>query len=66
MGITSVVIIAVLFAVIITAVIFIVKNIASPSKLDAVPKLIKDGKLQQAQKTTKAIITKDPRNYLAH
>lgn len=66
MGITSVVIIAVLFAVIITAVIFIVKNIASPSKLDSVPKLIKDGKLQQAQKTTKAIITKDPRNYLAH
>ncbi len=66
MGLTSVIIIGVLLAVVAIASIFIVKNIISPSKIDGIPKLIKDGKFQAAQRCAKAVIAKNPRNYTAH
>ncbi len=64
--IAEVIILGVVIAVIATAVIFIVKNIAIPSKIENIPKMIKERKFQAAQKCAKMIIAKDPRNYIAH
>lgn len=63
---TIIIIICVLVAFITTLVLVLVKNMVSPKKLDAVPKLIKQGKTLQAIKIAKQIIAKDPKNYLAH
>ncbi|WP_296662451.1 tetratricopeptide repeat protein, partial [Treponema sp. UBA753] len=65
-SLTSVIIIGVLIAFVATALIFIVKNIIAPSKIDGIPKLIKDGRFQAAQRCAKSVISKNPRNYLAH
>lgn len=46
--------------------VFIFKNILSPKKLDAVPRLIKQGKTQNAIKITKQLLQKDPKNYYGH
>lgn len=61
-----VVVIALLIAVIGGVSIFIFKNVLFPSKLDGVPRLLKEGKIQAAQRCSKAIISKNPRNYVAH
>ncbi|MCQ2247804.1 MAG: tetratricopeptide repeat protein [Treponema sp.] len=65
-SLVTVVIIGILIAFIATAAIFIFKNLMAPSRTDAIPKLIKEGKYSLAQKASKAIISKDPRNYVAH
>ncbi|MDO4506461.1 MAG: tetratricopeptide repeat protein, partial [Spirochaetales bacterium] len=57
---------AFLIAVIGLVSIIIFKNFLFPSKLDGVPRLLKEGKIQAAQRCTKAIISKNPRNYVAH
>ena len=57
---------AFLIAVIGLVSIIIFKNSLLPSKLDGVPRLMKEGKFQAAQRCTKAIISKNPRNYVAH
>lgn len=44
----------------------IVKSLVQPKKLDSILKLIKQGKYTAAEKSAKAIIAKDPRNYMAH
>ncbi|MBQ6056374.1 MAG: tetratricopeptide repeat protein [Treponema sp.] len=44
----------------------IIKSLMQPKKLDSIVKLIKQGKYAAAQKTAKAMIAKDPRDYLAH
>lgn len=44
----------------------IIKNIISPKKTDAIPRLIRQGKTQNAIKLAKQIISKDPKNYMAH
>ena len=61
-----IVVIITLVAIVGILVFFIVKTIISPKKLDSVPKLIKQGKTQNAIKITKQIIAKDPKNYTAH
>ena len=61
-----VIIIGILIAFVATALIFIIKNIIAPSKIDGIPKLIKDGRFQAAQRCAKSVISKNPRNYLAH
>ncbi|MGN0730060.1 tetratricopeptide repeat protein [Treponema sp.] len=66
MNLTSVIIIGVLIAFVATAFIFLIKNIITPSKIDGIPKLIKDGRLQAAQRCAKSVITKNPRNFVAH
>lgn len=49
------------------AIIFILfKNFLLPAKLDGVPRLLKEGKFQAAQRCSKIIISKNPRNYVAH
>lgn len=45
---------------------FLIKSIILPIKVESIAKLIKQGKLQQAIKTAKAIIQREPRNAEAH
>lgn len=45
---------------------FVIKSIAQPKKLDSIEKLIKQQKFSAAEKTAKAIIAKDPRDFRAH
>lgn len=66
MSLASVIIIGILIAFVATALIFIVKNIAPSSQIDGIPRLIKEGKYQAAQKAAKSVISKNPRNYTAH
>ena len=44
----------------------ILKNFISPKRIDAIPRLIKQGKTQNAIKLAKQILAKDPKNYMAH
>ncbi|MCX7949245.1 MAG: tetratricopeptide repeat protein [Treponemataceae bacterium] len=45
---------------------FLIKSIILPIKVESIAKLIKQGKLQQAIKTAKAVIQREPRNAEAH
>jgi len=66
MGLTTIVIIAVLFVVIVTVTIVLVKSLVKPQKISSIQKLIKEQKYPQAQKLAKGIIAKNQRDYLAH
>ena len=57
---------AIAAVLIISLIIIILKNFISPKKIDAIPRLIKQGKTQNAIKIAKQILGKDPKNYLAH
>ena len=46
--------------------VFIIKGTVTPKKVDSIPKLIKQGKTQNAIKQAKQIIAKDSKNYIAH
>ena len=61
-----IIIIAIAAVVIISLIIIIVKTIISPKRIDAIPRLIKQGKTQNAIKIAKQLIAKDQKNYLAH
>ena len=61
-----IIIIAIFAVVIISLLIIILKNFVSPKRIEAVPRLIKQGKTQNAIKIAKQILAKDPKNYLAH
>ena len=61
-----IIIIAVFAVVIISLLIIILKNFVSPKRIEAVPRLIKQGKTQNAIKIAKQILAKDPKNYIAH
>ena len=61
-----IVVIVFLTFVVLALVFVIVKNIISPKRIDAVPRLIKQGKTQNAIKLAKQILAKDSKNYLAH
>ncbi len=61
-----IVVIIIAAVVIISLIIIILKNFVSPKKLDAIPRLIKQGKTQNAIKIAKQILAKDQKNYLAH
>lgn len=54
MNVITTTIVAFLVAVIIFAVIFIVKSFATPKKLGSVQKFMKEGKFQAAEKAAKA------------
>ncbi|MCR4822737.1 MAG: tetratricopeptide repeat protein [Treponema sp.] len=47
-------------------VVFVVKSLATPKKIDSINKLIKQQKYTAAQKLAKSIIAKDSRDYHAH
>lgn len=66
MSTAGIILISVLSVVICALVILIVKNFASPKKVEAIPRLLKQGKIQNATKIAKQIISKDSKNYLAH
>ena len=58
--------IAIFTVVIISLLLIIIKNFVSPKKIDALPRLIKQGKTQNAIKIAKQLLAKDQKNYLAH
>ena len=61
-----VIIVTVLGVIITFLILFLVKNMLLPKRVESVPKLIKQGKTQNAIKMAKQIIAKDPKNYKAH
>jgi len=61
-----IIVIAIATVVIISLLIIILKNFVSPKKIEAIPRLIKQGKTQNAIKIAKQLLAKDPKNYLAH
>jgi tetratricopeptide (TPR) repeat protein len=61
-----IIVIVVAAVVIISLLIIILKNFVSPKKIEAIPRLIKQGKTQNAIKIAKQILAKDQKNYLAH
>lgn len=63
---TFVIIGGILVAFIAVILVVIIKNSGSPQKAEGILKLIKEGKFQQAQKTAKSLISKNPRDYVAH
>ena len=62
----AIVAVCVLGIFIIGLLVFIIKSAVAPKKVDAIPKLIKQGKTQNAIKMAKQILAKDPKNYIAH
>lgn len=66
MGVIPIILICILAVVISSLLFFIMKNMLLPKRIEAVPKLIKQGKPQNAVKIAKQIISRDPKNYLAH
>ncbi|MCR4948580.1 MAG: tetratricopeptide repeat protein [Treponema sp.] len=61
-----IVIVSFLAVVIISLFIIILKSFVSPKRIEAIPRLIKQGKTQNAIKFAKQILAKDPKNYMAH
>ena len=61
-----IILIALLAGVIAGLVIVVFKTVMSPKKLEAVPRLIKQGKTAAAVKISKQLISRDPKNYMAH
>lgn len=62
----TIIIIIILAVVVALLSILIFKNFVSPKKIEAIPRLLKQGKTQNAIKIAKQIIAKDQKNYLAH
>ena len=56
----------VLVALIIFVGAIIVKNFMAPQKIGSIRRMIKDGKLNAAEKLAKSILAKDSRDYVAH
>lgn len=65
MGIVPIILICFLVLIISFLAVFIVKSTVSPKRVDTIPKLIKQGKTQNAIKLAKQILSKDPKNYPA-
>ncbi|MBQ6568619.1 MAG: tetratricopeptide repeat protein [Treponema sp.] len=66
MNIGTVIAFAVVIAILVIVCFIILKTLLTPKKIGSIQKLIKMGKAQQAQKVAKAILTKDPKDYVAH
>ena len=62
----AVVIIVIITLIIGAVLFFIIKSIIMPKKAEAIPKLLKQGKTQNAIKLAKQILAKDQKNYMAH
>ena len=62
----TIVIIIILVVVVALLSLLIIKNFISPKKIEAIPRLLKQGKTQNAIKIAKQLIAKDPKNYIAH
>ncbi|MBR0032706.1 MAG: tetratricopeptide repeat protein [Treponema sp.] len=66
MSVVQVAIVAFLIAAIAFIVVFLLKSMLQPKKLDAIAKLIKQQKYAAAQKVAKSLIAKNQRDYPAH
>ena len=53
-------------SIVLVLILFLVKNLIIPKRLDSIQELIKQGKTTQASKIAKTIISKDHRNVDAH
>ena len=62
----TIILICVMATLVASLFFVVVKNVMSPKKLEAIPKLIKSGKTQNAIRIAKQVISKDQKNYLAH
>ena len=62
----TIVIIIILVVVVALLSLLIIKNFISPKKIEAIPRLLKQGKTQNAIKIAKQLIAKDQKNYIAH
>lgn len=47
-------------------IFFVIKSITTPKKIDAFQKLIKQGKFSAVEKGAKAMLAKDPDNFMGH
>lgn len=56
----------ILIAVIVTVSVILIKSAVAPKKVGNIKKLIKDGKISQAEKLAKSILAKNSRDYVAH
>lgn len=66
MPLVSIVIICVLAIFAIALLCFILKSTLAPKKVESIPRLVKQGKTQNAIKLAKQILAKDSKNYKAH
>lgn len=66
MGVTQIILISALAVVVVALLFVLIRSLVLPQKLEVLPKLIKQGKTQNAIKAAKQIIAKDPQNYKAH
>lgn len=66
MGVAQIV--AIILVGTIVAILFfvVIKNLASPKKIDGIQRLLKQGKIQQAIKASKSLVQKNPKDYFAH
>src|SRR5574344_974597 len=62
----QIIIFCVLGALIVFILVFIIKSLAAPKKIEGMQKLLKQGKPLAAERLAKSIIAKDPRDYVAH
>ncbi|MCR4733453.1 MAG: tetratricopeptide repeat protein [Treponema sp.] len=66
MSAVSIIIIVILALVISVVLFFIIKSMVMPKKVEVLPKLLKQGKTQNAIKLAKQILAKNQKNYMAH
>lgn len=62
----TIIITCVLAVVVVTLLFLIIKSTLVPKRVEAIPKLIKQGKTANAIKIAKQLLQKDPKNYMAH
>lgn len=65
-NLVTIIIFCVLGVLIVTVFTFIVKSLVAPKKIDSIKKFIKQGKFSQAEKTAKAILAKNPHDFVTH
>ncbi|MBR5646013.1 MAG: tetratricopeptide repeat protein [Treponema sp.] len=66
MSIPVIILICTFAIIIVTLLVLILKAFIAPQKIEAIPKMLKQGKTQGAIKVAKQIIAKNPKNYKAH
>ncbi len=66
MGVFPIILITFLAVAIIFLITIIIKSTLMPKRVDSIPKLIKQNKIQNAIKLAKQILAKDQKNYIAH
>lgn len=62
----TIIIISVMAIVVVTLIFLIVKTAVAPKRIEALPKLIKQGKTQKAIKLAKQLLQKDSKLYMAN